>query len=58
MQELLAVLPTPSSPEGEEEPSEYTICGILGTLQVVTHSSYDNCKYVCFQFDMNVCSDS
>ena len=44
MSALLAILPMPSSPEGEEEPSEYTICAILGTLQVLTHSSFDNCK--------------
>jgi len=44
MSALLAILPMPSSPEGEEEPSEYTICAILGTLQVLTHSSVDNCK--------------
>ena len=41
---LLAVLPMPSSPEGEEEPSEYTICAILGTLQVLTHGSVENCR--------------
>ena len=44
MSELLTVLPMPSSPEGDEEPSEYTICAILGTLQVLTHGSIDNCK--------------
>ena len=44
MPELLAVLPAPSSPEGEEEPSEYTICAVLGTLQVLTHGALGNCK--------------
>eukprot|EP00794_Sanderia_malayensis_P016932 gene16932-18639_t len=44
MQEMLAMLPLPSSPEGETEPSEYTICAILGALQVITHASQENCK--------------